>query len=604
LSWNRNVPGTKVTERKIWVSRFHSGLFEASGVGRPRFADGMKCRVHLAWFTVLIALGVAPVYGARPGSVTGTVRDSTGVPQIGAVVQLLRSDLSLAATAYTNSDGQFEFTAVKPGHYALKAMAASFLPSLREHVRVRSAAVVNITLSTLFEAIQWLPSQPRGGNAQPDDWEWTLRSAANRPLLRWLENGPLVMVSDGSGAKPRLKARIMATGSAGTFGENGERYSATVMNTPTGSRELLARVEFSPRSTAGMESMLGFNQDLGMAGSVQSVAAISIHPDISSGDGQGLSAVSMRSSESMRFGPDLAAEVGATEIVAGLGGSGQGMVRAALPYASVNWSAGDSTVGYRMATLMPGVLNAGTTSPESTLPAFSARDGRLLMERGMHQEIAWERRTEASGMAVMVYADDIANPVLEGSPSGAGRPLEASETNSALLDGPSGLIHAAGPDFSTAGMTASFEHRLPGGNNVRISYASGKALVMPALQDSATLLDTAASARPEHAQAYTLSFSGTLDGTRTKWHASYRWQSGSTVTAVAPYAMGATGPYLNVFARQPIRLGGGGTTSLEALIDVSNLLAEGYRPVLLSDGSVVIFAQGQRCIRGGLAFTF
>ena len=578
--------------------------FEASGAGRPRFADGMKYRVHLAWFTVLIALGAAPVYGASPGSVTGTVRDSAGVPQIGAVVQLLRSDFSPAATAYTDSDGRFQFTAVRPGHYALKAMATSFLPSLRENVRVHSAAVVNITLDTLFEAIQWLPSQPRGGNAQPDDWQWTLRSAANRPLLRWLENGPLVVVSDGSGAKPSLKARIMATGAAGAFGENGERYSATVMNTPTGSRELLASVDFSPSSTAGMESMLGFDQDLGMAGSVQSVATISIHPDMRSGDGQGLSAASMRSSESMRFGPALTAEVGATEIVARLGGSGQGTVTAALPYAGVNWSAGDSTVAYRMATLLPGVWSTSAGAAEAALPAFSAREGKLLMERGMHQEIAWERHTNASGMAVAVYADDIVNPVLEGSPFGAGRPLETSAANAGLLDGPSGLVHAAGANFSAAGMTASFEHHLRGSNNVRMSYASGKALVMPALPGGATLLETAASAQPQHAQAYTLSFSGTLDGTRTTWRASYRWQTPSTVTAVAPYAVNATGPYLNVFVRQPIRLGGEGTTGFEALINVSNLLAEGYRPVLLSDGSVVIFAQGQRCIRGGLAFTF
>jgi hypothetical protein len=306
----------------------------------------------------------------------------------------------------------------------------------------------------------------------------------------------------------------------------------------------------------------------------------------------------------MRFGPALAAEVGTTEIVARLGGSGQGTITAALPYTSVNWSTGDSTVAYRMATLLPRTQSTGTAGAEAALPAFSARDGRLLMERGMHQEIAWERHTETSGMAVAVYADDIMNPVLEGSPLGAGGPLETSAANAALLDGPSGLVHAAGTSFSAAGMTASFEHHLPGSNNVRVSYASGKALVMPALSRRATLVEMSASAQPHHTQAYTLSFSGTLDGTRTTWRASYRWQAPSTVTAVAPYAADATGPYLNLFVRQPIRLGGEGTTGFEALIDVSNLLAEGYRPVLLSDGSVVIFAQGQRCIRGGLAFTF
>lgn len=564
-----------------------------------------RSRVHLAWFTVLIVLGVAPAFGASPASVSGTVRDSAGVPQIGAVVQLLRPDFSVAATAFTNSEGHFQFTPVRPGHYALKAMAASFLPSLRENVRVHSASIVNLTLNTLFEAIQWLPSKPRAGDAQQDDWKWTLRSAANRPLLRWLENGPLVVVSDGSGGRPKLKARIMAAGAAGAFGEYGERYSAAVQDTPTGSRELLARVDFSPNSTAGMESMLGFEQDLGMAGSVQSVASVSIHPDISSGTGQGLDAVALRSSETMQLGPAASAQVGATEVVAKLGGDAQGAVTAALPYAQVNWNAGDSTFSYRMATMFPGAQTMGATANEAAMPEFSARNGRLLMERGMHQELAFERRTERSGMTVLVYSDNLRNPVLEAkSQFGAGGGYAAPIVDAALLDGGSGLVHAAGPNFSSAGMAASFEHRLPGRNHVRLNYANGEALVIPALPKAATLAQVAASARPQRAQTYTVSFSGTLDGTKTRWQASYRWQPDSTVTTVSPYASDTTGPYMNLYVRQPIRLSGDGCTGFEAIIDFSNLFAEGYRPYLLRDGSVVIFAQGQRSIRGGLAFTF
>ena len=145
---------------------------------------------------------------------------------------------------------------------------------------MRTGTIVNLTLNTLYEVMQWLPAEPRRGTSQKDDWAWTLRSAANRPLLRWLEDGPLVVVSDGTGAAPKLKARLMATGQAGTFGESGERFSATVEDTPSDSRELLARVDFAPDTDAGMESMLGFRQDLGFAGSVQSVAAVAIHPEI------------------------------------------------------------------------------------------------------------------------------------------------------------------------------------------------------------------------------------------------------------------------------------------------------------------------------------
>ncbi len=227
-------------------------------------------------------MGSAPALGASPGSVSGCVRDSAGVPQMGAVVQLLRPDLSVIASVYTNEKGRFTIPSVFPGRYSVKAMGTSFLPTLRENVRVRTNTVVNLTLNSLYEVMQWLPSEPRNGGDQKDDWAWTLRSTANRPLLRWLEDGPLVVVSDGSGAAPKLKARLMATGQEGTFGESGERFTAMVEDTPANSRELLARVDFAPNTDAGMESMLGFRQDLGFAGSVQSVAAVAIHPEIDS----------------------------------------------------------------------------------------------------------------------------------------------------------------------------------------------------------------------------------------------------------------------------------------------------------------------------------
>jgi hypothetical protein len=174
------------------------------------------------------------------------VRDSAGVPQIGAEVQLLRADLTVLSSVYTDSSGRFKIPSILPGKYAIKAMGAWFLPSLREDVRIRTNTVVNLTLNTLYEAMQWLPAEPRADNAQNDDWAWTLRSAANRPLLRWLEDGPLVVVSDSAGAHRRLKARLVATGQEGVFGESGERISATIEETPSDSRELLAHVEFAP----------------------------------------------------------------------------------------------------------------------------------------------------------------------------------------------------------------------------------------------------------------------------------------------------------------------------------------------------------------------
>jgi hypothetical protein len=568
-------------------------------------------RLQLVVFALLMVFSSAPLLGAAPGSVSGVVRDSAGVPQIGTQVQLLRSDLTVIASVYTDTRGHYLISSILPGRYAVKATGAWFLPALRENLRIRSATVVNLTLSTLYEVMQWLPEEPRASSTPNDDWAWTLRSAANRPLLRWLEDGPLLVVSDSSGKHRRLKARLMASGQQGAFGESGERISAEVEDTPSESRELLAHVDFAPGTDARLESMLGFRQDLGMAGSVQSVAAVALHPELNVANAEGLEQVAVRTWETIHLGDEIEAEAGSEEVLTRLETPSPETQTAILPFASVGWHSGNSAIGYRFSTFQPGAPGPGVTGSEKTaaqswLPALSARNGTLLIEHGSHQELGWERRTDRSSVAVLVYGDQLDNPAVEAmSHLAAGDPAAAI----VLLDSNSGLLHAAGPDFSTVGVAASFEHSLPGGNRLHLGFADGDAVVLSGLPvgsppAAATLLHVLAGLHPRRAQTYTLSLSGTLDGTGTRWQASYRWQPADTVTPVAPFALDAAAPYLNLHLRQPIHLRPGSPLSFEMLLDLRNLLAEGYRPYLLSDGSLVIFAQEQRGFSAGLAFNF
>ena len=556
-------------------------------------------KAHFAGFAMLIALVVVPMCGATTATVSGLVRNSAGTPQIGAEVQLLRPDLTVVATVYTDATGRFKFASLFPGHYSVKAMGMSYLPALRENVRVRTGTIVDLTLNTLYEVMQWLPAQPRVGNSQQDDWEWTLRSAENRPLLRWLEDGPLVVVSDGPGSTPKLKARLMATGQAGTFGESGERISATLENTPSNSRELLARVDFAPNTDGAMESMLGFRQDLGFAGSVQSVAAISISPDVNGPDGDGgTNEAALSAWESMHLGDEFDLEAGSTQVIGRMNAQAPSTVMAALPNAAITWHGSNSSVGYRMATAVPGAVRDDNTRAQAWLPAMSVRDGNLVLERGLHHEIGWSRTKDSGAMSVVFFSDTIKNPVLEA------RGNAAAAYGEALFDSTGNLMRAAGPNYSTQGVVASVQHRLPRGNQVRVSYANGSALVMPALPHPVAISQALAAARQRRAESYSISLSGTLDGTGTRWRASYRWQPEDTMTEVAPYTMEAISPYLNVRIRQSLHSNRDGSIGIEALLDVQNLLAQGYCPYLMKDGSMLVFAEQQRGIRGGLAFTF
>jgi hypothetical protein len=100
--------------------------------------------------------------------------------------------------------------------------------------------------------------------------------------------------------------------------------------------------------------------------------------------------------------------------------------------------------------------------------------------------------------------------------------------------------------------------------------------------------------------------SGTLPRFKTRWIASYRWINGPTLTPVDMFnaSAGQADPYLNIFFRQPIP----GTRFLnnhvDAVVDVRNLLAQGYIPLLGQDGHTVYLVQSARSVRGGVAFTF
>jgi hypothetical protein len=368
-------------------------------------------------------------------------------------------------------------------------------------------------------------------------------------------------------------------------------------------RRIAMSAEVAPDASGVMDAMLGFRQEMASSGlgssSVQTLAAVMEDPEAGAGGEQGLQMASLRTWESLQLLDSLEAEAGSDQVLARVGDGSE--VFAALPFASVTLHRGQSALEYRVATARNADYEASQSMPGAWLPILSERAGELVLEHGLHQELSWSGSAGPAEMQVVIFGDDIENPMIEGS----GR-LSASEDAGQwmLVDGASGLLRTAGPNFSTTGMLASVESRLPGHTRVKLSYASGDALVMQASgkpEDIATILQGIHARR---AQMYSVVLSGTVEGTGTRWRASYRRQPESTVTEVAPFAVDASEPYFNVYIRQPIRVNRQGPGGVEAQVDIRNLLAEGYQPFLTDDGSHLYFAQAQRCIRGGLAFTF
>jgi hypothetical protein len=549
---------------------------------------------------LLLAVLSLPAHALTDGAVSGIVRDGKGTPQVGALVELLRPVLSIIAQTFTDDHGRYELPRVLPGVYGVKATGSLFLPTLREnlHITASSRLVVNLTLNTLYEAFRWLPAQPRAADEPQDDWTWTLRLSANRPLLRMLEDGPLVVVTEAEGQNPALKARVTIRGGESGFGEGGVHHGFEMRRSNDDSHQLILRADLSQSEDTALNTVVGYEQQLAPGRTLRTVGAFVDRPEIAGGpDAQGMQAMILRAAETMTLTEAVDAEFG-NEIEAVHLGTTQ---IANHSFAALRVHAGDATVSYRIATA-PGMQQADLIDrPGALPPAVVERDGQLLLQHGLHQEFTLADRSGNLRVRVTAFHDSIVHPVI----NGGGQISEADwKSGDVLYDSSTGSLKVMGEDFSSAGAIAELKEMLPDDMWVSIGMGTGNALVADAHPIPVTLENGLLSLRPRRTEMVTAGFGGKLQHAGTQWQATYRWQPPGTVTAIDPFDANRNNPYLSFYLRQPIHCRGILPNGMEALIDVSNLLAEGYRPFVTSDGSVLYFAQASRAVEGGLSFSF
>jgi hypothetical protein len=272
----------------------------------------------------------------------------------------------------------------------------------------------------------------------------------------------------------------------------------------------------------------------------------------------------------------------------------------AHPFAVLSLDRGGLTLAYALAT-SPGMDSAEQAAQEGRLmPAAVERRGKVALEHGLHQQVSLKRETARGELTLIAFADDIRNPAL----NGWGSLDEAdAERGDLLVDAGDRAFRGTGPDFRSVGFAAVLHRHLPGAW-VTVSVANGSTLALGAQPAEGTNpAAVAAGARPARATLATASVEAMLPLTRTRVRGGYRWQPAASVTSVAPYQAEEISPYLRLCVRPPLH-GRAAANGLEATIEARNLLAQGYRAFLTSDGSTVFFAQADRSIRGSLAFTF
>ena len=560
----------------------------------------MKLRKLGTW-AILFGLSL-PVWASgvdRPGAISGYVRNASGDPQMGAVVEILGA-ANLTLTVFTDGAGYYAAKGLLPGLYSLRVSAPSFLPASLEKIGLRPGATlkVNVTLNTLLGVMQLGPMRPLPDD---DDWKWTLRSVANRPILRVF--GDPTFTAENHTHDLRGTLSFVAGSAAGGYGTGSDMSTGFTLERSIFSEGRLAfsgnvgygeglpaavlRAGYSHRLPNGSQPSLGLTvrrfaaSDPNLHNAALQALALSAGDDFALGD-----------VVELKFGSEL-------QTIQFLG-----HVNAFRPYASADVHLSPNTiVEYAYSTSRPdprtekgfdsAPADLSESNPRVSLMGFSPK-----LESAHHQEVSVSHRTGNTNLQVAVFSDRVGDPALTGTGSvtAAGGFL--------LPDISSGTFSYAGRSLDASGMRLVMQRKFSSDLTATLDYAFGGVLELARpdvpLQDAQHWM----TAQRRHAIAGKLS--GSLPRTHTTWIASYRWVNGPAITPVDMFnsSAGQSDPYLNVFIRQPIPSMGFLPSHMEAVIDLRNLLAQGYVPVLGQDGQTVYLVQSARSVRGGLTFTF
>ena len=553
----------------------------------------------LGYFALAFGLTL-PVWAAdRSGSISGYVRSSSGVPQMGAMVEVLSSALH-TFRIFTDENGFYTASNVLPGTYTVKASVPTYLPTLREHVALRagSSVIVNMTLSTLFDAMSIAPTR---GPVDEEDWKWVLRSAANRPILRAFGSnaksekdgesdlrGTLSFLagspSDGYGSASDMSTGFSLEKSVFSSGVVGLRGN---LGYGSGSPATVLRASFARKNASGAGPEVAFT--------MRRLAS----PDVSLRNAD-LQALALSTSDSITLGDILELKFGSELQTVQF----MGRVTALRPFATADLHLSpDTLVEYRYATDQPdrridrGFDSAPADFTESG-PHVTMAGARASIERAHHHEVSLSHRAGKNTLQLAVYSDRVADPAL----TGVGE--VSTENGNVLPDLYSGTFSYQGRDMSTHGVRILAQRKLTPNITATMDYEYGGALDLE--NEAASLQDARDWMATRNRHSVSGKVSGTLSRYKTQWIASYRWTDGQALTPVDMFnaSPGQSEPFFNFFLRQPIPGAGFLAGHMDALIDVRNLLAQGYVPVLGQDGRTVYLVQSARAVRGGLAFTF
>lgn len=577
------------------------------------------------------------------GSIAGYVRDSAGIPQMGAAVALFNRQERQVFQAITNERGVFGFEGLLPDTYSIRVSLSSFVPAVKQRILVQPGmqSLLYINIASLLSSIELVYAIPGQGALMSDDWKGTLRvSSSTRPVLRalpeWFPNGPVEEPTSGSSKFADTRGVLkLSAGDPGSLGGTAEADYGTAFAITTsflGRNQLALSGDVGYGARTGLPAA-GFRTtwSRGDTGPEVTVTirqlSVPLGPEAAIAIGQNTSAPALRSMslttrDQLWLGDDLRLEYGVSlDSIAFLDHFNYMSPFARLTYAAGEW--GTVRLAYSAGSPQSELAQDNGAKSQadamlnydaellhdlaalSFLPRVSLRDGRAQIQRTQNLEMGYEKKLGAAGATVVqlsAFHEAVANGALTAASAdgvfSAGEVLPDLSANSSILNIGS---------YQRYGYAASVQRKI--GDSLEVGTAVGRAGALSSTGadfDSNSADQLRGMLRSSQRFWASARAAATLPGTGTRFVASYQWNESGTLL---PEHVNLTGNTytdagLNIHVSQPIPGFPGMPGRLEATADLQNLTAQGYLAINAPDNRRILLMQAPRAVRGGLSFIF
>jgi hypothetical protein len=569
-----------------------------------------------------VLCGVSPVSAQSTnkltsGTLSGLVKDTSGIPQLGATVEVLSETAGVTAAQHflTNSQGVFHDEKLVPGFYTIRVTLAGFLPTLETHVRITAnlTTVVRIQMESMFASLEQLRRPPVAGAAETDDWKWALRASAGlRPILQWNDddsNSGSGVILENPVSRPKGRLELRDGGSQpGTVSSLGAAPSTAFAYDQhiDKTNHVVFAGQFSydeDSPSGGIAAVWLPGGSLGMGPE----STIVLRESRVGPNGPTFRGARIDQGGTIALGDRFIVRAGGEYVMVGLGSSAWSLrprlklqtkvspnwyvdlIYAAIPNASAT---NDALAAELTGEPSPNVLKKALDQLDA-FPTLLWRNGKPVLENGQHAEIAVERKLGTRGMLQLAaFHDDDRHTALYGRGDDQ---LSADY----FQDFDSRGFAYDGGTSSSWGTRVALRERISDDLELTTVYAFSGALV-PANDLDGALRD---ALRTEERHSVAARITATVPKSKTHLSAGYKWINGTALTRVDAYGEGVyqMNPYLNVGIHQPLPRFALGRW--EANAECDNLLGQGYYTMYTGDGQIVL-TPSVRSFRGGLSLQF